>query len=364
MAPSKHPRRSVLIAARLITAAVSLAGAEGMLWFGGYPPWWAMDPQWGSTSPQHECDPDLGWRAREGRFDLVWPGRPGATLVTNWSRGRRATAWREPAADAANRPQVVFFGDSFVQGYQLSDSETLPWIVQKRHPEVVVSNFGTGDYGTYQSYLAIRNSVRGPASVYHLFNGFHEGRNAADPSWLRVYKKTPSACFHPYAELAGGELQAHQSQGNLVWPLSRRLRTVALVQDYRDILESYGRVRNKRQLTETLLVKMNQTVRAEGGKFTVILFDMSPQDRKDYRKFLASQGISFVDCDHPELQDKKLRLPDGHPNQGLNELLAQWIEPLQVVVDRSPEVRSIHERVVGKGDRRLVRAAKERAQVQ
>ena len=35
--------RSVLIAARLITAVVSLAGAEAMLWFGGYPRWWAMD---------------------------------------------------------------------------------------------------------------------------------------------------------------------------------------------------------------------------------------------------------------------------------------------------------------------------------
>jgi hypothetical protein len=344
MAPSKQPRHSVLIAARLITAVVSLAGAEAMLWFGGYPRWWAMDPQWGSTSPQHECDSDLGWRAREGRFNLVWPGRPGTTVVTNWSQGRRATAEQELAGDAQNRPKVMFFGDSFVQGYQLSDSETLPWIVQQRHSDVVVSNFGTGDYGTDQSYMAIEKWVHGPTSVYYLFNGFHEGRNAADPSWLRVYTKTPSGCFYPYAESAVGGLQARKSEGNLVWPLSRRLRIVALVQDYRDILESYGRVRNKRQLTQTLLMKMNQIVRTEGGKFTVILFDMSPPERKDYRKFLESQSISFVDCDRPELQDKKLRLPDGHPSQALNELLAQWIEPLQVVMDYSPEARSVPER--------------------
>jgi hypothetical protein len=71
---------------------------------------------------------------------------------------------------------------------------------------------------------------------------------------------------------------------------------------------------------------------------------MSPPERKDYRKFLESQSISFVDCDRPELQDKKLRLPDGHPSQALNELLAQWIEPLQVMMDYSPEARSVPER--------------------
>jgi hypothetical protein len=93
---------------------------------------------------------------------------------------------------------------------------------------------------------------------------------------------------------------------------------------------------------------MNEAVRTQGGKFTVILFDMSPEERKDYRKFLESRGIRFIDCDRPELQDKKLRLPDGHPNRELNELLAQWIEPLQVVTDRSPEARSIHEPIAAK----------------
>ena len=73
---------------------------------------------------------------------------------------------------------------------------------------------------------------------------------------------------------------------------------------------------------------MNETVLAAGGKFTVILFDMTPEQRRDYRDFVRSRGIPFVDCDHPEMTDKRLRLPDGHPNEELNRLLAQWIEPL------------------------------------
>ena len=62
------PKRSVLIAARIITAVVSLAGAEGVLWFGGYPNWWRMDPAWSGGSPEYEADSDLGWRARQGDF--------------------------------------------------------------------------------------------------------------------------------------------------------------------------------------------------------------------------------------------------------------------------------------------------------
>lgn len=341
MASPQKPKRSVLIAVRLITAVVSLAGAEAVLWLGGYPRWWAMDPQWGTTPPEYQSDSILGWQNREGRFNLAWPDLQGPTLVTNWSQGRRATAEQEPAGHAADRPRVFFFGDSFVQGYELSDSETMPWIVQKHHSELNVSNFGTGDYATYQSYLAIKRWVHGPVSVYHLFNTFHEGRNAADPNWLRVYKKTRGGFFFPYAEPVAGELQERKSPGNLVWYLSRRLRTVAMIQDYRDILESLGRVRNKRQLTQTLLLKMNEAVRAQGGIFTVMLVDMTPAERKEYRNFLGSQGIRFVDCEHLELKDKKLRLPDGHPGKALNELLAQWIEPLQVVKDRSPEARSI-----------------------
>jgi hypothetical protein len=362
MAPLKQPKRSVLIAARLVTAVVSLAGAEAMLWFGGYPRWWAMDAPWGGPSPQYACDADLGWSAREGRFDLVWPEHPGVSRYTNWSGGRRATAAVEPSRD--NRPQVMFFGDSFIQGYQLSDWETLPWIVQRRHPEVLVSNFGAGDFGTYQCYLAMKKWVHGPVSAYHLFNGFHEGRNAADPNWLRINKSMPGGCFYPYAELSGSELRDRRSAGNLVWSLSHHLRTAAMVQDYGDIFESYQRVRSKRQLTEALLVKMDETVRGQGGKFTVILFDMTPEERKDYRTFLGEQGINFADCDRPEMKDKSLRLPDGHPSGALHELVAKWIEPLVMVVDRSSEARSIHERVVGKSDHGLARVAQKRAEVQ
>jgi hypothetical protein len=332
------PRLAVLWTARLILLVVSFAGAEGMLHLLGYPDWWAMDPNWGGPAAEYQCDPDLGWRPREGRFDLSWPGQTAGTIYTNWSEGRRATSEQEAMWEASDRPQVLLFGDSFVQGYRLSDSETLPWIVQHRHPALKVANFGSGDYGTYQSYLAIRKWVHGPASVYYFLNGFHEERNVGDRSWLRINHEPADGCFYPYAELQGGELRAERSNGYLVWPLSRHLRTVAMLEDYIEIIESYFRVRGKRALTEALLEKMDAAVRAEGGKLTVVLFDMdAPAQRAEYRRFLQARGINFVDCDKPQMTDPKFRLPDHHPNGALNRLLARWIEPLEVVSGKGNE---------------------------
>jgi hypothetical protein len=298
-----------------------------------------MDPAWGAAAPEYEFDPELGWALRAGKFDLLWSGlREKPVRNTHWSHGQRATADEAPARDSPTRPRVLFFGDSYVQGYGLADWETLPWIVQKRHPEAQVLNFGTGSYGTYQCYLAMQKQVRGPVSAYYILNGFHELRNAADRSWLRIMKKPPEGWFYPYAAVSGGELQARKAEGNLVWPWSRRLRTVAMVQDYVHILQSYLRVPDPRKLTEILLVRMNETVRSRGGKFTVVLVDLAPEQRAGYRTFLESRKIGFVDCNRPELLQKGLRLADGHPNQRLNELLAEWIEPLEIVGGATTEI--------------------------
>jgi hypothetical protein len=334
--PDEHqaPRRSVVILSYAITAIVGLAGAEGVLWFGGYPDWWALDPSTGAASAEYRCDPQLGWAPREGRFDLVWGGlRDTAVRTTNWSDGSRSTAETEPPPDDP-RPKAMFFGDSFMQGYGLSDDETLPWIVQRRHPELSVSNFAAGNYGTYQCYLAMRNHVTGPATVYYLFNAYQEPRNGADRSWLRVYQRPASGCFYPYAVENHGTLEPRKSEGNLVWFLSRHLRIAALVQDYTQMIPSWFRVRKERQTTEALLSAMNELVRSRGGSFTVILVDLTDEQRAYYHSFLTSKGIAQIDFQISALRDQRYRLPDGHPNHVMNELLAGRIEPLRIVTAR------------------------------
>ncbi len=322
------PKRSVLIAARLITAIVSLLGAEGVLWLGGYPNW--REQELTVATEQFEADRDLGWKNREGVFELVTPFRKIPFQHTSWSGGRRATGERDGRRDGSAKPRLLFFGDSYVEGYGLADAETLPWILQKRHPELEVTNFGTCFYATYQSFLSMEKADVKGATVYYLFNGFHEGRNVGEPSWVRIVKPPPPGFFFPYAELEDGSIVGRRSGGQMVWDLSRRLRLAALVQDYYQIARSRARVRSKRQVTEMLLAQMDETVRARAGKFEVILFDLSAEQRKSYRTYLAARKIAFVDCNHLEMTDRSLRLADGHPSARLNDLLAGWIEPKQV----------------------------------
>jgi hypothetical protein len=113
---------------------------------------------------------------------------------------------------------------------------------------------------------------------------------------------------------------------------------VALVQEYKQIIESYWRVRSKRRTTQALLVQMNELVNAQGGNFTVILFDLDPDERNQYRDFLRARRINAVDCDRPEMKDAGLRQADRHPTGKLNALLAEWIEPVAAGTPRTVSV--------------------------
>ena len=101
-----------------------------------------------------------------------------------------------------------------------------------------------------------------------------------------------------------------------------------MVQDYDLLAKSYWRMRGKKEVTQILLAKMDETVRVAGAKLRIILMDMTPEERNDYRHFLESRNIAFIDCDRPETRDRSLRLSDGlHPTGKLNEMIARWIDP-------------------------------------
>jgi len=180
---------------------------------------------------QYQADPELGWTNRAGVYNMVAPG--GAKFsYTNWTGGRRATATQQPAA-GDQRSRLVFLGDSYVYGYGLSDNETFAWLVQQRHPELEVANHGTPGYGTYQSLLTMQrilSASRPASSIIYLFNGFHELRNAADPTWIRAQQRSANGVFFPYAILKNGSLEARRTNGDIIWPISQHLRTAAMVE--------------------------------------------------------------------------------------------------------------------------------------
>jgi hypothetical protein len=328
MARKPPPKRSLLILARTITAIVSIALAEGMLALLGYPPWRAQQISSADVKSEYQPDPELGWINRPGQYDMAASGSA-PFRYTNWTQGRRATS-ENPAAADDPRPHLIVVGDSYAYGYGLGDADTFAWRVQQNHPELQVSNYGTPGYGTYQSYIAMDRALdcKPPnPSVLYLLNGFHESRNVADPSWIRVVRHPDNGVFFRYAVLSNGALEGRSSSGDAIWSLSHKLRTVAMAEEYYEMAEAWTRVHNQRAVTQAILTRMEHSTQLSGAKFTVILFDLEPKDRQVYRQFLTARGIAFIDCDHPELKDKTYRQADGHPNAKLNQLLARWVDP-------------------------------------
>jgi lysophospholipase L1-like esterase len=105
----------------------------------------------------HEFDRLLGWRPKPGRY--VYPvGVEAKTPIrfTILADGSRVTA-----GERENRVRpVLVLGDSFTQGWAVSDEETYAWKLQERFPTARFVNYGTAGYSTYQSLLRLKVALK------------------------------------------------------------------------------------------------------------------------------------------------------------------------------------------------------------
>jgi hypothetical protein len=178
-------RTALRIATAGITLALCLAGAEGVVRVSGRRPW-TDGPAHANEPTMMRPDPVLGWRTKPGEY--VYPGytpRAPSIRMTVWPDGSRATR----SHDDARSRRMILVGDSFTQGWAVSDDETWAWNIQARWPGFDVRNHGTGGYSTYQSLLLLEDLLNRPDPlpevVLYGFSDHHENRNVAEASWLR-----------------------------------------------------------------------------------------------------------------------------------------------------------------------------------
>jgi hypothetical protein len=322
------------VAVRLVVLALSLAlslsVAEYLLRRSGLGPW----PH-GRKVPRNEPvfhvpDEVLGWRSMPGHY-LFDPYAPGGSKIrmTIEADGSRATS----DGQTTRGREVLLVGCSFTFGQALSDEETLGWQLQQLLPGATVKNFAVSGYGTLQALLLLEERLRDgrpqPIVVYG-FADAHEIRNVAQPLWIRLLAvaSRKGMVALPFATLdADGQLVRHPPLHHPMWPLRRTLAVVSVLQDRITDLIAAGRVRQAPVITERLLVEMNDRVARTGGKLLVaMLYGWTPV-MESYEKFLAKQGIGFVDCLPAELPlPLSLLVPgEGHPNGVVNGRWAQCI---------------------------------------
>ena len=293
----------------------------------GHTPWRYVGID--SNEPtMHEPDPVLGWRNKEGKYTVPPYVRSGeTTYVTFLNHGRRTTGPKESDA----RDEFIIVGDSFTQGWAISDAETYPWKLQQSYPSLKVLNYGTGGYGTYQSLLVLERELprmKSPALVVYGFFSQHEKRNVADDEWLRTLSRYSKRAhvFIPYATADDdGGLARHSPERFLALPLHERSATIAGIETLYMWMTAHRRGEQGRRVTETLLMEMNKLCEKYGAKFVTVILHADDETSSYYKSRLEKSHMEFIDCNYPLTEE--MRVPgEGHPNGRMNSLWAQCIQ--------------------------------------
>ena len=176
-------KKSRALTVNLIIWVLSVGLIELFLQLFSYPHW---IPREKSNSVKGWCLPDrtMGWKNRPGQWNLADLESGASTTLTYLDDTSR---FGGSASEAKSR--IVFVGDSYVQGYGLTDEDTFVSILQKQFPNIDFDNFGVPGYGTYQSFLMMREILQtareSPNHIFYLLNSFHEQRNVGDLIELR-----------------------------------------------------------------------------------------------------------------------------------------------------------------------------------
>lgn len=343
----KRRRLAVNLLVLSVATVLSLLAAEAGLRLAGHRPWQQIVHDNEPTA--HEPDPVLGWRNKAGDYEFpnYRPGRRNIRM-TFFPDGRRATDERPYGAED-DRPKLVIVGGSFTQGWAISDRLTYPWKLQKALPAFEVLSYGTGAYGTYQSWLALERALPtldDPRVVLYGFMPHHESRNVGPASWLEALSKYAkrSHVSLPYASLGpDGELVRHPPEAHPALPLRDHLALVPLLEKALMKLRDRGRKAQARPVTQAILVRMNALSARHGARFVVVLLNANERLEKHYLEFLDDNAILALDCAFELTPDMRVK-GEGHPNRKMN---IRWTKCISQGLQNLGLTRPLQQRPAG-----------------
>lgn len=317
-------KRTARILLVTVTLAIALGITEAVLRGLGFKAWRFARVQ--HEKIYHEYDPTLGWRPKEGTYEIPPYSAVGhTTRWTNWPGGMRATS----AQRRTDAKRIVVLGGSITQGWAVSDDEALPWKLQEALPDYQVDSLACAGYGTYQSMLALLRYIETygvPEAVVYGFVDYHDVRNAGDAEWLRVmlFGSRRGHVEVPFASLTSDkELRYHEPTAYPSWPLMESSALVNALQ-HAWAVARYGRTPEEiRAVTEQLILELQRQVEAQGSRFLVAILGWKPAVRP-YFRFLREAEVPRVDCTlAPELHE--FVKGDGHPKPSMHAAWARII---------------------------------------
>ena len=253
-------------------------------------------------------------------------------VVYQLENGRRVTS----DATSADRPSVVFIGDSFVFGLGLNDWQTLPWMLNNMVDSTdAVQNWGVPGYGLHQVYAQLASgrltsvypTEKSPPLLVYLYLPDHLYRAAGYADW------DPNG---PHYETHAGRpvfKGAFSSNRWLSATYHQRWRKSRLYQTVGRRIEHYLFWEKNLRRTEALFGGCRAAAEAAGWEFLVISIDPERKHIPYIEPMLKRQYIQYLDASNiiigldKQMHRYFLDYPhDFHPKARFNRQIALAIQ--------------------------------------
>ncbi len=275
-------------------------------------------------------DSILGYTHLPGTYNVTLNGN--YTFVTSHlDNTLRATHPKEDDSIFIDLPKIWMMGGSITHGWSINDSETFPWLVQKKfYDDYEIINFGVGGYGTIHSLLQILNALKTqkkPEKIIIIYASFHDMRNAFSE---RRKKAVTSMNFlgpltQPYASIDdNNKLQIHNID-TVVYKEFFLADKLALINFLENVYLYFdGKFSNDKEITKAILLKISEICK-ENNIELIIAGVFPDQETLDMLKFCESKNINILDISVPKSKEY-VNLPhDGHPSPLANKKYSEKI---------------------------------------
>lgn len=277
-----------------------------------------------------EYAPETGWYTAEG----VWPKESEQRPMTILSHGRRLVAGKSTVQ--AGGPDILVLGGSISQGIGVRDDEHYGAVLQQVLPNADVTVLATEGYGTHQvvgtldridrAGLNLREKV-----VVYGFIGHHLERNVGTYRWNKPLSDLLGMVVDlPHAELDESTLIQQPLRTNTFFStgLMGELALSAVLKDWWMRQTMGPREDDMVEVTQRLLLRLDEAVRRRGAKLVVTLLDDYRHDpqigmvrdsetTQRIMQYMQDNGIDFADLrlDWRRQQLGLILNNGGHPNE-------------------------------------------------
>jgi hypothetical protein len=328
--PPKKRRAFGLIVV-LIVLTICFGVGEIAARIAGLKPW---DPQAGRLNQDirpggtlFAPHPKLGYALLPGQFTIKQSQF--SWTVTQPSALHRVT--RPDGAAPEGRDAIWIFGDSFTYGMGVDDDATYSWLIQQKHPEIEVVNFGVGGYSTLQSLIELEETlaagVKPPRVAVIAYSSFHDGRNALlrgnRKSWIPYVERYPE---FPAAQVEEGKLKYGMVKLEYTpWPLEERSALVNFIEEKSNKAQVI--TSGAQRVSQAIVLRFADLCKQHGIAF---VFAGIYRDARTSSmvQWAEAQGIRALDISVDYTRPENVLPGDGHPSPKANVAFANSLEPI------------------------------------